>query len=142
MLNSFDILASTATSLQALFQGGLINSVELATQCLRQIQAHNTAGLQLRGLIDVAPAEKILSQAALLDQERSQGRVRGPLHGVPVVIKDSISTNANLGMRTTAGSWALDTCRVTHQSAVVDRVSPRTARVAFFLNFNSFMKPG
>ena len=43
--------------------------------------------------------------AAILDEERKEGLVRGPLHGVPFIVKDNIATQDK--METTAGSWAL-----------------------------------
>jgi amidase len=48
-----------------------------------------------------------LAQAADLDMQRSQGKKIGPLHGIPILVKDNIATRFEDGMNTTAGSYAL-----------------------------------
>lgn len=58
--------------------------------------------------------------AKALDVERSQGKVRGPLHGIPFVVKDNIATKDR--METTAGSWALLGSVVPRDAFVVDRL--------------------
>ena len=47
----------------------------------------------------------VMDIAACLDAEREAGKVRGPLHGIPFIVKDNIASKDN--METTAGSWAL-----------------------------------
>jgi amidase len=42
-----------------------------------------------------------------LDNERNDGRIRGPLHGIPVLVKDNMATDLELGMNTSAGNFAL-----------------------------------
>uniref|UniRef100_A0A8H7K0Y6 Amidase domain-containing protein n=1 Tax=Bionectria ochroleuca TaxID=29856 RepID=A0A8H7K0Y6_BIOOC len=54
-----------------------------------------------------APRQALRAVASSLDDERAAGRLRGPLHGIPVIIKDNIDTHPSLGMKTTAGSLAL-----------------------------------
>lgn len=61
-----------------------------------------------------------LSIAAQLDAERSNGTVRGPLHGIPILIKNNIAT-ADL-MNTTAGSWALLGATVPRDSAIARKL--------------------
>ena len=60
---------------------------------------------------------------AHLDNERRHGMVRGPLHGIPILVKDNIATNDQ--MQTTAGSLALFGSRVPADAVVVNRL--RTA---------------
>lgn len=72
---------------------------QAARQSLQRIEQWND---QLRAVIVVNPAA--MEQAGLLDAERAAGQVRGPLHGVPVLLKDNIETR---DMTTTAGSLAL-----------------------------------
>ena len=78
----FDPLVATASQLQILLSAGQLTSVELCRVYLDQIREHDH---YLKAVLAVAPTA--LSQAAVLDEERLQGRVRGPLHGVPVIIK-------------------------------------------------------
>lgn len=57
----------------------------------------------MRALISVAPKHEVLKIARKLDDERARGKVRGPLHGIPIVLKDNIMTDEKLGMDTTVG---------------------------------------
>lgn len=61
-----------------------------------------------------------LEIATTLDEERSQGHVRGPLHGIPFLVKDNIATKDK--METTAGSWMLLGSVVPRDSHVVERL--------------------
>lgn len=68
-------------------QNGDLTSVELVKESLAQIQRHNKQGLNLKAVIFVAPEQLLLERAAVLDEERAQGKLRGPLHGIPVLLK-------------------------------------------------------
>jgi amidase len=61
-----------------------------------------------------------VSIAARLDNDRRRGLVRGPLHGIPVLVKDNIATKDT--MQTTAGSLALVNSHVPRDAVVVDRL--------------------
>lgn len=61
-------------------------------------------------MITVSPAA--FEAARVSDEERKQGKVRSPLHGIPIAIKDNIDTRIEDGMDTTAGSFALQGARV------------------------------
>jgi len=87
---------------QAMQQGEL-NSVSLVRTCLERIAALDKTGPQLNSIIELNPEAEAL--AAALDEERLSGHVRGPLHGIPIVLKDNIDTADRL--TTTAGSLAL-----------------------------------
>lgn len=88
---------------QALMSAGRASSADLTRAYLDRIAAMDRKGPTLRSVIAVNP--DALAQAKALDAERRVGRVRGPLHGVPVLIKDNIETADK--MATTAGSLAL-----------------------------------
>jgi amidase len=80
-----------------------LSARDLATACLERIEALDSTGPRLRSVLEVNPdAIEIADQ---LDQELAAGRVRGPLHGIPVLVKDNIDTGDR--MQTTAGSLAL-----------------------------------
>jgi amidase len=99
----FDPLATTAYELSEMLNAQIITSVEIVTAYLAQIEQHNRRGRQLRALISVAPRHELLKIARRLDDERARGKLRGPLHGIPIVVKDNIMTDVSLGMDTTVG---------------------------------------
>jgi amidase len=82
---------------------GELSVRRLAEMHLERIAAIDQAGPSLRSVIEVNPDWEEI--ADLLDRERRDGRVRGPLHGIPVMVKDNIDTGDR--MQTTAGSLAL-----------------------------------
>jgi amidase len=89
--------------LQAAMTARRATSVDLTRAYLARITAMDRRGPTLRSVIAVNP--DALAQAKVLDAERRAGRVRGPLHGVPVLIKDNVETADSVA--TTAGSLAL-----------------------------------
>ncbi|GAA0668197.1 amidase [Sphingomonas insulae] len=88
---------------QAAMTAGKTTAADLTRAYLDRIAAMDRKGPTLRSIITINP--DALRQAKALDDERRAGRVRGPLHGVPVLIKDNIETADR--MATTAGSLAL-----------------------------------
>jgi len=82
---------------------GAETSVSLAKKYLRRIEELNLCGPTLRAVLEVNP--DALGIARALDRERKARGPRGPLHGIPVLIKDNIDTQDR--MMTTAGSLAL-----------------------------------
>jgi amidase len=83
---------------------GRLTSHRLTETYLQRIDALNRRGPALHAVIEINP--QALDIASSLDQERSARGARGPLHGVPILIKDNVETSDR--MMTTAGSWALD----------------------------------
>ena len=88
---------------QAAMKAGRITSEQLVQGYLARIAAMDTKGPRLNSVIALNP--HALADARKLDAERRAGRVRGPLHGVPVLLKDNIESDD--GTATTAGSLAL-----------------------------------
>jgi amidase len=89
--------------------------VELYTQ---RIDAIDRRGPALRSVIELNPDARAIADA--LDMERRAGRVRGPLHGIPVLIKDNIDTHDR--MMTTAGSLALEGSIADRDAFVAERL--------------------
>jgi len=87
MSKMVDLLRLTAVQLQDLLSNGKITTVELIKQTLDQIEKHNRNGLNLRAIISVVPRELALQKATQLDLERERGHIRGPFHGIPVIVK-------------------------------------------------------
>ncbi len=92
---------ATAPQLHADFNAGRYNAAELATYYVDRIRRLDA--VQLRSVIELNP--DALDVAAQRDGEWSAGRIRGPLHGVPILLKDNIGTGDRL--HTTAGAAAL-----------------------------------
>ena len=95
---------ATIPQLQRAMRAGRITAVELVDFYLARIEAYDDAGPALSALITVNPGARV--EAAALDSERATSGPRGPLHGIPVVVKDNIDTAE---MPTTGGTPALAT---------------------------------
>lgn len=106
ILPEFDPLVVSAFELSELLNAQAITCVEIVELYLHQIEQHNRRGRQLRALISVAPKHELMKIAKKLDEERLRGKIRGPLHGIPIVLKDNIMTDELLGMDTTVGANA------------------------------------
>src|SRR6266545_4596637 len=100
---AFELEEATIAQLQDCMRTGRYTARSLCEAYLARIDAVDRAGPSLRAVIETNP--DALAIADRLDAERKAGRVRGPLHGVPVLIKDNIATGDR--MMTTAGSLAL-----------------------------------
>ena len=108
----------TIADLQQRMTSGATTSRGLVEQYFSRINALDRTGPSLRSLIEVNP--DALTIADRLDGERKAGRVRGPLHGVPIVIKDNIATGDR--MLTTAGSLALAVSPAPRDAFIVQRL--------------------
>jgi amidase len=99
----FELDEATIRQLQEGMTAGRYTSHRLVELYTERINAIDRKGPTLRSVIELNP--DALSIADALDAERKSGRVRGPLHGIPVLIKDNIDSGDR--MMTTAGSLAL-----------------------------------
>jgi amidase len=100
---AFRFAEATIDDLQAQMASGALTSHELTAAYLARIAEIDKAGPRLNAVIELNP--DALAIADQLDAERKSGHVRGPLHGLPILIKDNIATADE--MQTTAGSLAL-----------------------------------
>ena len=100
---AFPFAEATIDDLQSRMAAGTLTSRELTAAYLNRIAHIDRAGPKLNSVIELNP--DAMAAAETLDAERKAGRVRGPLHGIPVLIKDNIATADK--METTAGSLAL-----------------------------------
>ena len=98
----FVLAEADIPSLQARIATGELDSIALTRAYLKRIAEIDRRGPQLRAVIELNP--QALTEAAARDAERRAGRLRGPLHGIPVLLKDNINARP---MATTAGSLAL-----------------------------------
>jgi amidase len=95
---SFSVVEATIPEMQAAMKDGRVTSRELVTQYLLRIALYNS---KLNAVITVNPYA--LREADARDQERSIGKARGPLHGIPIALKDNMLT---IEMPTTGGALA------------------------------------
>ncbi|WP_411280447.1 amidase family protein [Gemmatimonas sp.] len=112
-----ELTEASITEVQAALTAGRMSSVQLVRQYLARIAAYDHAGPELNSLIRVNP--KAAAEAAVLDAERKAGKVRGPMHGIPVIIKDNYDTG---DMPTSAGSLALATSQPSRDGFVVKKL--------------------
>ncbi len=93
----------TVAQLQAMMASGQLSSAALTQYYIDRILALDQNGPGVNAVIELNP--DAISIAKALDLERGRGKVRGPMHGIPVLLKDNIDTGDR--MQTTAGSFAL-----------------------------------
>jgi len=97
---------------------GQDTSRTLVGKYLARIQAVDRSGPELKSVLEINPDANAIADA--LDAERKAGRVRGPLHGIPILIKDNIATHDR--MMTTAGSLALAGSPAPKDAFIVERL--------------------
>ncbi len=109
---------ATVADLQRAMQNGELTARRLTDYYLQRIQRIDHSGVNLRSVIEVNPDAR--SIADTLDNERRDGQVRGPLHGIPVVLKANIDTGDTLA--TSAGSLALADHRAADDAFLVEQL--------------------
>lgn len=114
----FEIEEWTIAELQQAMKQGTHSSVDLVKLYCGRIDALDHKGPKLKAVLELNP--EALSIAASLDEERQTKGARGPLHGVPVLIKDNIDTHDR--MQTTAGSLALSGSIAPRDAFLVERL--------------------
>ncbi|KAI8404772.1 hypothetical protein FOFC_14244 [Fusarium oxysporum] len=114
-----DLLTVDAKTLASGLTNGHFTSVDLVERSLEMIQKHDK---YLHAMLSMVPKDQLRQRAEALDKERKGGKVRGSLHGIPIVIKDNIATVPALGMETTCGSWALHGMTPTANADLVDKL--------------------
>ena len=114
----FDVEEQALSELAALMSEGSISSEAITMAYLARIATVDDAGPTLNAVIATMP--DAIMQARLLDKERAAGKMRGPLHGIPILLKDNIEASGPVP--TTAGSLAL-------ADNVTNRDAPMVARL-------------
>ena len=116
---AFHILTTNAVDLQQLLDESKITSAQVVEAYLAQIDRYEPA---LNALISPAPRDKVLGIARARDEERQKGQIRGPFHGIPIILKDSFVTASELGMSTTAGSYAFVGAKASRNGAITQKL--------------------
>ena len=112
------VVEATISQLLAGLQAGRWSATELVQWYLQRIEAIDRNGPKLNAVLEINP--EALDVAQRLDAERKRGRLRGALHGIPILIKDNIDTADK--MTTTAGSLALEGWHPPNDSGVAARL--------------------
>lgn len=113
----FGVVEMSIRQLQEAMSSGRVTSAELVEAYLERITAYDRSGPVLRTIIRLNP--HAVAEAVALDEERKAKGPRGPLHGIPIVIKDNYNTQ---DMATTAGSISLAGARPTSDGFVVKKL--------------------
>jgi amidase len=108
----------TISEMQSMMTTGELTSRRLAELYLERIDAIDRNGPKINAVIEANP--DALAIASSLDNERRRGKMRGPLHGIPILIKDNIDTHDR--MQTTSGSLALAGHIARRDAFIVDRL--------------------
>lgn len=114
----FELNEVTLAQLQGKMSSGKLTSEEITQKYLDRIEKINKKGPELRAVIEINP--EALEIAQQMDAERKLGKVRGPMHGIPILIKDNIDTGDK--MQTTAGSLALAGSPATDDAFIVRKL--------------------
>ncbi|NBT77876.1 MAG: amidase, partial [Betaproteobacteria bacterium] len=112
-LPAFDVSA-----LQNQLERGSLTAVALTQACISRIDLIDRSGPRLRSVIELNPDAMAIAED--LDRERQAGKIRSPLHGIPILIKDNIATADS--MQTTAGSLAMIGARAPRDAHLVTRL--------------------
>jgi amidase len=117
-IDHFILNETTVDELQQKMASGELSARKITELYLKRIEAIDTNGPGLNSVIEINP--DALTIADQLDKERKEGKIRGPLHGIPVLIKDNINTADK--MMTTAGSLALEGNIASHDAFIVTQL--------------------
>ncbi|TGE27992.1 amidase [Hymenobacter metallicola] len=116
--DSFELQEATIAELQQQMSSGQRTARSLTELYLKRIEAIDKNGPRLNSVIEVNP--DALAMADALDKERKAGKLRGPLHGIPVLIKDNIDTADQ--MQTTAGALVLAGHKAQRDAFIVQKL--------------------
>ncbi|HEV7843425.1 MAG TPA: amidase family protein, partial [Pyrinomonadaceae bacterium] len=115
---AFELEEATIAQLQEGMKTGRLTARSLAEKYLKRIKEVDGQGPAINSIIELNPDALAIADA--LDRERKAGRTRGPLHGIPILIKDNIDTADR--MMTTAGSLALARSTPPRDAFIVERL--------------------
>ena len=139
---TFDLIEATVPEIQAAIEAEVITSEYLVQQYLNRIEAFDDQGPNLNSIIELNPSALATAQA--LDLERQTSGSRGPLHGIPILLKDNIDT---ADLPTTAGGLILegsippDDAFITQQLRDAGAIILGKANLTEYANFIAFDMP-
>ncbi|NBC73085.1 amidase family protein [Paenibacillus sacheonensis] len=131
---AFDIEEATIADMQAAFASGELTSKQLVLGYLKRIADHDKGGLLLNSVLSVNPDALFIAEA--MDRERELQGPRGPMHGIPVLLKDNVDTGDK--MPTSAGSLALADSYAPEDAFIVKRLRDAGAVILGKANMTEF----
>ena len=132
-----DLANATIADLNVAFKNGTLTSERLTELYLARIAAYDKQGPAINAVIALNP--NALGEARALDAERKAGKVRGPLHGIPIVLKDNFNTR---DLPTTGGSQLLEGSIAPSDAFVVKKLRDAGAIVLAKANLSEFASGG
>lgn len=136
MFTTSDLIDASITELQKELTEGNVISVELVQMYLDRIEAYDKS-LNLNSIITVN--ENALETAKTLDEERAAGKVRGALHGIPIIVKDNYDVE---GLATSAGAVALKDSIAPDDATAVAKLKDAGAIILAKANLSEFAMSG
>lgn len=130
---TFNLQEATIADIQAAMDAGALTSVDLVQLYLNRIEAYEDTGPAINALITVN--EDALTVAAEMDAAREAGQMMGPLHGIPIILKDNYDT---ADMPTTAGSDVLAGAMPPDDAFVVQQLRAAGAIILAKANMSEF----
>lgn len=131
-----DLIDASITELQEELSKGNVTSVDLVQMYLDRIEAYDKS-LDLNSIISIN--ENALETAKALDEERAAGKVRGVLHGIPIIVKDNYDVE---GLATSAGAVALKDSIAPDDATVVEKLEDAGAIILAKANLSEFAMSG
>lgn len=131
----FRLLEATIPQMQAAMESGTVTSHDLVTMYLARIEAFDDQGPVLNALISLNP--NALAEAEALDIERAASGARGPLHGIPILLKDNYDT---FDMPTSNGSLSLEGSVAPDDAFQVQRLRDAGAVIIGKTNMHEFAR--
>lgn len=128
-----DLTSASIADLNQAYATGKLTSEKVVSAYLKRIQAYDKQGPTINAVITLNP--NALKTARALDAERKKGKVRGPLHGVPVVLKDNFDT---FDLPTTGGSQLLEGSIPPDDASVVKRLRDAGAIILAKVNMSEW----
>jgi amidase len=133
-VKSFHVDEATISDVHAAYRSGTLTAAKLVQAYLERIQAYDQTGPKLNVVIFLNP--KAQEEAAALDEHlRTTGQFVGPLHGIPVLLKDNVNTK---DMPTTGGSLSLSGYRPATDAAIAERLRRAGAIILAKVNLHEF----
>lgn len=134
---TLDITTASIADVQAAYASNKVTAVQVTQAYLARIAAYDKQGPNINAVILLNP--NALADAKALDAERKAGKVRGPLHGVPIVLKDNVDT---FDMQTTAGSQLLKGSVPSKDAFIAKKLRDAGAVIVAKVNLSEFAGSG